>query len=112
MKFTAKASAKVVEIAVAEGFSDPIVRVKVVGGGCAGFQYDMGFLDSEERSSIDPEIDHVFVQDGFESVMDPISAQYLEDVEIDYVTTDIGEGFKFNNPNVKGSCGCGSSVAF
>lgn len=111
MKFTARASAKIEEIADSENIPAPIIRIKVMGGGCAGFSYDMSFLEEEEKQQIG-ELDECWEMDGFDVVMDPISSQYLEGIEIDYVATEIGEGFKFNNPNVKSTCGCGSSVAF
>lgn len=110
MIFTRKAQDKVVEIAASENILDPIVRVKVVGGGCAGFQHDMSFLEPDEM--YDPDIDEVFEFSGFSVVIDPISAQYLEEAEVDYVSSEVGEGFKFSNAAVKSTCGCGSSVAF
>lgn len=80
-----------------------IVRVKVMGGGCAGFEYDMGFDDTVG------ELDEVFELDGVKIVCDPMSMQYIEGTVIDYVEGLMGVGFKFNNPTAKGSCGCGHS---
>jgi iron-sulfur cluster assembly accessory protein len=79
------------------------LRVRVVPGGCSGFQYS---LNIEEQSR---EGDFVFDQKGVRMFIDMFSAQYLNDVEIDYVTGVMGSGFTFKNPNATGSCGCGSS---
>jgi iron-sulfur cluster insertion protein len=91
--------------------SDPTLvgqslRVAVKGGGCAGFSHDLYFEDKLG------EMDEVFESQGIKFCIDPLSMQYLEDTEIDYVEEAHAAGFKFNNPNVKGSCGCGSSVSF
>lgn len=79
------------------------LRVAVLPGGCSGFQYG---LNIEETPADDDEILEV---EGFRLFVDPFSAQYLEGVEIDYVTTMMGSGFTFRNPNAAGGCGCGSS---
>lgn len=103
---TEKAAKKVKEISDADGLGHYIIRVKVVGGGCAGFSYDMCF-DSQIN-----EMDEVFEMDGVKIITDPLSYQYLEEASIDYIDGMIGAGFKFNNPKAKGSCGCGSSFDF
>jgi iron-sulfur cluster insertion protein len=82
------------------------LRVAVKGGGCAGFSHDLFF---EEKIG---EMDELFESHGIKFYVDPLSAQYLEETEIDYVEEAHAAGFKFNNPNVKGTCGCGSSVSF
>ncbi|HXQ72414.1 MAG TPA: iron-sulfur cluster assembly accessory protein [Pyrinomonadaceae bacterium] len=79
------------------------LRVRVVPGGCSGFQYS---LNIEEQSR---EGDFVFAEKGVRMFVDMFSAQYLNGVEIDYVTGVMGSGFTFKNPNSTGSCGCGSS---
>src|SRR5579885_2008916 len=98
-----KAIAKVKEISEGEGIGHFNVRVRVVGGGCAGFSYDMYYEDKIG------ELDEVFEHGDIKVIIDPLSYQYLEGMDIDYVEGPMGAGFKFNNPNVKGSCGCGSS---
>ncbi|HWZ21095.1 MAG TPA: iron-sulfur cluster assembly accessory protein [Cytophagaceae bacterium] len=103
---TEKAANKVKEISEAEGIGHCNIRVKVIGGGCAGFTHDLYFEDQIS------EMDEVFEQDGVKIVCDPLSYQYLDETGIDYLDTEMGGGFKFMNPNVKGSCGCGSSVKF
>src|ERR687893_386202 len=79
------------------------LRVRVVPGGCSGFPYSLN-IEEESRQG-----DHVFDQHGVRLFVDMFSAQYLNGVEIDYVTSVMGQGFTFKNPNATGSCGCGSS---
>lgn len=101
-----EAVAKIKEISEAEGIGHTKVRIKVIGGGCAGFQYDMEYNDQIG------DLDEVIEQDGVSVVVDPVSFQYLSEVHIDYVRGMVGAGFKFNNPKAKGSCGCGHSFDF
>ena len=103
---TERAADKVKEIAQAEDLSNQGLRLRVVGGGCAGFTYDLYFEDQTT------DMDEEFESKGVKLFVDPLSFQYLTDTEIDYVEGVHGSGFKFNNPNVTGSCGCGSSVKF
>ncbi len=79
------------------------LRVAVLPGGCSGFQYGLNIEESPEGD------DEVLEMEGLRVFVDPFSAQYLEGVEIDYVTTMMGSGFTFKNPNASGGCGCGSS---
>ena len=79
------------------------LRVAVLPGGCSGFQYGLNIEDSPEND------DEILDLEGLKIFVDPFSAQYLEGVEIDYVTTMMGSGFTFKNPNASGGCGCGSS---
>jgi len=103
---TDAAIAKVREIAEAESLTDRPLRLKVQGGGCSGFQYDMYFDDADPT-----DFDEVFDCSGTKVIVDPLSLQYLDGTEVDYVTTLQTEGFKFSNPKVKGTCGCGSSFS-
>lgn len=103
---TDRAAAKVKEIAETEDLKEQGLRLRVVGGGCAGFTYDLYFEDQIT------DMDEQFESNGVKLFVDPLSFQYLENTEIDYVEGVHGSGFKFNNPNVTGSCGCGSSVKF
>ncbi|MDA0311453.1 MAG: iron-sulfur cluster assembly accessory protein [Gemmatimonadetes bacterium] len=79
------------------------LRVAVLPGGCSGFQYGLNVEDGPESD------DEVVDIQGVKVFIDPFSAQYLEGVEIDYVTSFMGQGFTFRNPNSSGGCGCGSS---
>ena len=79
------------------------LRVSVQPGGCSGFRY--GLLIEEQAA----EDDYVLDSGGVKIFVDPFSAQYLQGVSIDYVSSMQGSGFTFKNPNATGGCGCGSS---
>jgi iron-sulfur cluster assembly accessory protein len=81
------------------------LRVSVQPGGCSGFKYS---LVIEDQAAED---DWVLPNDGFKVFVDPFSAQYLNGVTIDYVSSMQGSGFTFKNPNATGGCGCGSSFS-
>jgi iron-sulfur cluster assembly accessory protein len=81
------------------------LRVAVQPGGCSGFKYS---LLIEDKAAED---DTVLSMDGFQVFVDPFSFQYLNGVQIDYVTSMQGSGFTFKNPNSTGGCGCGSSFS-
>lgn len=81
------------------------LRVSVLPGGCSGFRYS---LNIEERALDD---DLVLDARGVRLFVDGFSAQYLNGVTIDYVSSMQGSGFTFNNPNATGGCGCGSSFS-
>jgi iron-sulfur cluster insertion protein len=105
VKITPTAAVKINEIREAEGIEPNMaLRLRVVGGGCAGFSYDLYF---DEGTQVDRQIE----LGGVKVVVDEMSLMYLVGVEIDYVEGLQGAGFKFNNPNVKSTCGCGSSFS-
>jgi len=79
------------------------LRVRVVPGGCSGFQYSLN-IEEESRQG-----DFILNERGVRLFVDMFSAQYLNGVQIDYVTGVMGSGFTFTNPNATGSCGCGTS---
>lgn len=81
-----------------------VLRVKVIGGGCAGLQYK---LDIDEARAGDK----AFEKDGVSVVTDRKSYLYLHGTELDYSEGLMESGFKLNNPNVKSSCGCGASFS-
>mgnify|MGYP003574812572 FL=1 len=100
---TELAAEKVLEARKSEGIDEDLgLRVRVVGGGCSGFSYDLYF---DKKSDMDKE----FTIHGVRVVVDQMSLMYLVGTEIDYVEGLGGAGFKFNNPNVTSTCGCGSS---
>jgi iron-sulfur cluster assembly accessory protein len=102
---TEKAAEKVREIRVAEGIEDTMgLRLRVVGGGCSGFSYDLYFDNVADA-------DKTLESHGVKLVVDQMSLMYLVGTEVDYVEGLQGAGFKFNNPNVKSTCGCGSSFS-
>ena len=105
ISLTSTAIAKVKEIM---GQQNPVpagLRVGVVGGGCSGFSYSMSF---ENASGL---MDKVFEMDGLKVYVDATSVMYLNGCIVDYIETLEGAGFKFENPNVKSTCGCGSSFS-
>jgi iron-sulfur cluster assembly protein len=81
------------------------LRVSVVGGGCSGYQYNLDF-EKEERMG-----DAVLEFGETRLFIDPVSAGYLMGTTLDYVSGLNGTGFKFNNPNVNRTCGCGKSFS-
>ena len=103
IQLTGLAADKVKEVIAEGGEGFTGIRLAVVAGGCSGFQYAM---DLERKSKKGDEILEV---DGFKVFVDEQSMLYLDGTEIDYVENVQGAGFKFNNPNVTGSCGCGES---
>lgn len=100
-----KAAEKVKEIRGEENIEESYaLRLKVQGGGCSGFSYDLYFDQPQET-------DRPFEVKGVKLICDEMSLMYLMGTEIDYVEGLHGAGFKFNNPNVKSTCGCGSSFS-
>ena len=103
---TAPAAEMVKKIRAKEGLSDAhALRVAVVGGGCSGFSYQLDFDDQTQDG------DQVLDYDGVQVRVDPTSAPYLRGLQIDYVNSLHGGGFKFVNPNATHTCGCGSSFS-
>ena len=103
---TKKAEDKVKEIMHVQPEPFAGLRIQVVGGGCSGFSYRMGF-----DKNFNDQSDAVFEFDGLKVFIDKASLLYIEGAEVDYVEGLHGAGFKFNNPNSTGSCGCGSSFS-
>jgi iron-sulfur cluster assembly protein len=81
------------------------LRLGVRTTGCSGYAYTIEFADQVEAT------DSVFEQNGIKLIVDPKSLVFLDGTELDYSREGLNEGFKFNNPNVKGSCGCGESFS-
>ena len=102
---TANAVSKVKEIMSQQNPVPTGLRVGVVGGGCSGFSYSMQFENSAGM------MDKVFEFDRLKVYVDATSVMYLNGCIVDYVETLEGAGFKFENPNVKSTCGCGSSFS-
>jgi iron-sulfur cluster assembly accessory protein len=103
VQMTPVAVGKVKEILDSQEPKPQGLRISVVGGGCSGFSYSMAFENNPSR------LDKVYSYDGLKVFVDQASLLYLDGAEVDYVETMEGAGFKFNNPNVKSTCGCGSS---
>ncbi len=104
IQLTEKALSKVSEIISQQDPKPQALRISVVGGGCSGFQYSMAFDNNQLP------LDKVYTFDGGLKVfVDPASLLYLDNCRVDFVETLEGAGFKFENPNVTSTCGCGSS---
>jgi len=103
LTLSSNATGKVKEFLVQHGKPEAGLRVRVVGGGCSGFQYQLALDEKAETE------DKVYEQDGVKLFVDQKSLLYLDGTEIDYVEDVMGAGFRFTNPNSKGTCGCGES---
>ncbi|MFQ5830409.1 MAG: iron-sulfur cluster insertion protein ErpA [Candidatus Methylomirabilia bacterium] len=104
---TETASRKLMELRLEEGKPDHGLRIRVVGGGCSGFSYELGW----ENQAADG--DTVVESGGVNVYVDPMSAQYLAGSEIDFMENNMmGAGFAIKNPNAKATCGCGQSHQF
>jgi Fe-S cluster assembly iron-binding protein IscA len=120
---TPKAVAKVKEIMDAQDPKPVALRLGVQGGGCSGFSYSMQF--ENEKGAMDKVFVYPVPRESLAAVqgivdnpdeklvilVDPISIMYLEGVTVDYLETLEASGFKFDNPNVKSTCGCGQSFS-
>jgi len=109
-QFPLNFSARAVEVAKkaiidTEGEDGEILRVSVLGGGCAGMQYALNFVPTLEKFDLTTTIDGLAVS------IDIFSVAHLKNTLVDYEESLQGAGFKFNNPNAKRSCGCGSSFS-
>jgi iron-sulfur cluster assembly protein len=85
---------------------DTALRVMVVGGGCSGMSYKLGFDNQPAAAN-----DKVYEKDGIKIIIDPKSFLYLSGTELDFTDGLNGTGFVFKNPNAKRTCGCGSSFS-
>jgi iron-sulfur cluster assembly accessory protein len=103
VNLTPHAVSKVKDIMSQQNPAPAGLRIGVVGGGCSGFSYSMSF---ENAPGV---MDKVYNFDGLSVYVDATSAMYLNGCVVDYVETLEAAGFKFENPNVKSTCGCGSS---
>jgi len=103
ISFTPEAVQAVKDAILAEKLDDEMgLRVGLRGGGCAGFEYVLDFTTAKPN-------DFLIKLDNVNVYLDPVSAMHLEGTTIDYVTSLMGMGFKFINPNATKTCGCGSS---
>lgn len=105
LKLTDAAIRQVKTILARENMSDHGLRVAVVSGGCSGHSYGLDFTKEARPDDV------VLTLDGLSVFLDPSSAKYLTGTVIDYVSSLQESGFKFSNPNVKGTCGCGTSFS-
>jgi iron-sulfur cluster assembly accessory protein len=103
IQLTERAIGKVKEILETQDPKPAGLRIAVVGGGCSGFSYSMAFENSPGL------LDKSYTFDGLKVFVDQASMLYLDGANVDYIETLEGAGFKFENPNVRSTCGCGSS---
>ena len=106
IEITEAAAGEIAKQRAKRGTPDAAIRVGIRGGGCTGFTYVFEWAD-EPRAT-----DKVIEAFGVKVVVDPKSFVYLRGMQLDFVRGMMGHGFKFNNPNAKGACGCGESVQF
>lgn len=106
IRITDKATEKMISVLMEENATT--IRFGLQGGGCNGFSYFF-VIETEDKNEDDFEFP---LNDKYTLLVDASSNMYLEEAEIDYKRDLMGESFVFNNPNVKTSCGCGSSVGF
>ena len=102
---TAKAIEQIRSIQERESLGSHVLRVSVVGGGCSGMSYRMGFVEAPNPNDL------VIEREGVKLAVDPKSMLYLQGTVIDFSDGLTGKGFTFNNPNAKRTCGCGSSFS-
>jgi iron-sulfur cluster assembly protein len=106
IEITEAAAQEIAKQRAKRGTPDAAIRVGIRGGGCTGFSYVFEWADQPKAT------DKVISAHGVTVVVDPKSFVYLAGMQLDFVRGMMGHGFKFNNPNAKGSCGCGESVQF
>lgn len=102
VNITENAATKVKELLAKENREGQGLRMRVIGGGCSGLQYQMGFDAAKEE-------DKVFENHGVKVIVDPKSFLYLAGSQVDFEDGLNGAGFKISNPNAESSCGCGKS---
>ncbi|HET6610830.1 MAG TPA: iron-sulfur cluster assembly accessory protein [Kofleriaceae bacterium] len=107
IRITAAAAAEIQRQGERKGMPGAAIRLGIRGGGCSGYSYLFEWEAGEPR-----ERDEVFSEHGVRVFVDPRSLRLLAGTEVDFVRSLSGHGFKFNNPNAKGSCGCGESIQF
>ena len=106
INITETAVNKFKDLMAKKNLTNHMLRLSLKGGGCSGFSYGIDFVDTSATT------DKVWEVHGLKVVVDPKSYLYLSGTEVNYVDDIHESGFKFNNPNSKGSCGCGKSVTF
>ncbi len=101
---TPRAAAQIAKLMAKDGHKG--LRIGVKKGGCAGMEYTMDYVDEVSAN------EEVIEQDGACVIIAPMAQMFLFGTEIDYQTSLLESGFKFNNPNVVDACGCGESIKF
>tara|TARA_B100001123_G_C14811855_1_gene828648 strand:+ start:282 stop:614 length:333 start_codon:yes stop_codon:yes gene_type:complete len=102
---TENASKQILYLINKENKSDLYFRIKVDGGGCAGFQYNFTFTDIKDSKDL------VLLQNNVKVIVDDVSLNLIKGSTLDYVKELIGSSFKIENPQATSSCGCGTSFS-
>ena len=105
MILTENAVRQVKEVIAQQKLEGHYLTVRVVPAGCSGLGYDLNLIKETKQGDL------VWEQDGVMMATDALSTQYLKGTRVDYVQNETSAGFKFENPNAKSSCGCGSSFS-
>jgi iron-sulfur cluster assembly accessory protein len=102
---TERAAEKAIALAQREGYAEPILRLRVLAGGCSGFSYKLSF-----ESELQPD-DHIVDAFGLRVLVDPVSAPIVMGSTIEFNEALLGGGFKVNNPQAVHECACGESFS-
>jgi len=102
---SAGAVAQIKQVITEQKLEGHYLTVRVVPAGCSGLGYDLNLVKETKQGDL------MWEQDGVTIVTDMMSSTYLKGTIVDYVKTDTHAGFKFENPNAKSTCGCGSSFS-
>ncbi|MFO0600130.1 MAG: iron-sulfur cluster assembly accessory protein [Myxococcaceae bacterium] len=105
LKLTERAVAQVKDVMATQHLEGHYLTVRVVPAGCSGLGYDLNLVKDTKAGDL------IWEQDGVMIATDAMSVAYLKGTTVDYLTGDTQSGFKFENPNAKSSCGCGSSFS-
>jgi iron-sulfur cluster assembly accessory protein len=105
ISITERAAEKAIALAAKEGFAEPILRLRVLAGGCSGFTYKLSF---EPRAEDD---DRVIDAHGLRVLVDPRSEPIVAGSTLEFVDAMLGGGFRVNNPQAVHECACGDSFA-
>lgn len=105
MTLTSRAVAQVKQVMAEQKLDGHFLTVRVVPAGCSGLGYDLNLVKETKAGDL------IWEQDGVMMATDVMSTSYLQGTQVDYLTSDTQAGFKFENPNAKSSCGCGSSFS-
>jgi iron-sulfur cluster assembly protein len=105
LSLTPAAVVQVKEVIASQQLEGHYLTIRVVPAGCSGLGYDLNLLKEIKDGDL------LWTQDGIQIVTDKLSATYLSGTVMDWVKSDTAAGFRFENPNAKSSCGCGSSFS-
>lgn len=105
LALTARAVEQVKNVIEKEKLEGHFLTIRVVPAGCSGLGYDLNLVKETKQGDL------IWSQDGVQICTDAMSLTYLKGTSVDYLTSDTQSGFKFENPNAKSSCGCGSSFS-